>query len=111
MLEATRTELVAELGEGRAHYEPAKVNPPGVWIDFRGISVRDLEGKPWYELELVLAVPSADALTVARRLSDLWNTVTALYGKPDGAVRAQTTIFPDGPNGRPSLVLPYLARL
>lgn len=109
VLETLRAALVAELGQGRAHYEPAKVNPPGVWIDFKTLEVKTLQGV-FVSVELVLAVPSSEAATVAGRLSELWNTVTGLYGAPDGPVRTQATVFPDSPNPRPSLVLPYLAR-
>lgn len=109
VLEARRAELVELLGAGRAHYEPAKVNPPGVWIDFRNLEIKTLSGL-FVALELVLAVPSSDPKTVAGRLSELWNAVTGLYGAPDGPVRTQATVFPDSPNPRPSLVLPYLAQ-
>lgn len=109
-LESFRTELVELLGDGRAHYEPSKVNSPGVWIDFKRPRVLTLDGQPWYDVELVLAVRSSDAGTVADKLSELYNAVVGLYGLPTGEVRAQSTVFPDGPNGRPSLVLPYTAR-
>lgn len=109
VLERVAGELADVLGKGHAHYEPAKVSPPGVWIDFKTIDVKTLAGV-YVSLELVCAVPSSDAKTVAGRLSELWNAVTGLYGAPDGPVRTQATIFPDTPNPRPSLVLPYLAR-
>ena len=109
VLERVRGELEAELGQGRVHYEPAKVNPPGVWINFRTLEIKTLEGV-FVSLELVLAVPSSDAVTVAGKLSELWNTVVGLYGAPDGPIRTQSTLFPDTPNPRPSLVVPYLAR-
>lgn len=108
-LELVRTQLAAELGEGRAHYDPAKVNPPGVWINFLGLDALTLDGTA-VRLELVLAVPSGDPKTVAGKLTPLWNTVVELFGRPDGPTRTQATIFPDSPNPRPSLVLPYLAR-
>lgn len=108
-LERLRTELVDVLGQGRAHFEPAKVNPPGVWISFKGLEVKTLEGL-YVSVELVCAVPSSDAATIAGKLSELWNAVVGRYGAPDGPVRTQATIFPDSPNPRPSLVLPYLAR-
>lgn len=105
-LEALRTELVGELGEGRAHYEPSKVNAPGVWIHFLNVNVGTLDLLE-LELELVLCVRSSDGKTVAGNLSTLWNAVIGLYGKPHGPVRTQSTVFPDSPAGRPSLVLPY----
>lgn len=108
-LESLRTSLVGALGGGRAHWDPAKVNAPGVWINFLNLETPTLEGV-WVRVELVLAVRSSDPQAIAGALSSLWNTVTTLYGKPDGPVRTQGTVFPDGPNPRPSLVLPYLAR-
>jgi hypothetical protein len=109
VLERLRTELGAVLGQGRVHYEPAKVNPPGIWINFLTLEIKTLEGV-FVSTELVLAVPSSDAKTVAGKLTELWNAVVGLYGAPDGPIRTQATIFPDTPNPRPSLVLPYLAR-
>lgn len=108
-LEAFRTELCAPevLGPGRAHYEPARVNPPGVWIEFRTLEVKTLEGV-YVSVNLVLCVQSTEPATIAGRLSSLWNKVTGLYGRPDGPVITQGTVFPDSPNPRPSLVLPYL---
>lgn len=105
-LEAIREALEDVIGKGKAHYEPAKVGAPGVWIHWLNVNPKTL-GALELELELVLCAPSTDAQRVAGHLSTLWNAVIGLYGAPHGPVRPQLTGFPDSPAGRPSLVLPY----
>lgn len=91
-----------------AAVEPEKVNVPGAWIDFTGQITYALDGDGLVGVEVVLIVPANDRRTSLAALQTLLDAVVAELGVPDGDVRKQSTLLPDGPTAYPSLVLPYL---
>lgn len=90
-----------------AAVEPEKVNVPGAWVDFTGQITYTLDGA-LVGVEVVLIVPANDRRTSLAALQTLLDLVVAELGVPDGDIRKQSTLLPDGPTGYPSLVLPYL---
>lgn len=91
-----------------AAVEPEKVNVPGVWVDFTGQITHALDGDGLVGVEVVLIVPANDRRTSLAALQTLLDAVVEELGVPDGDIRKQSTLLPDGPTGYPSLVLPYL---
>lgn len=100
--------LVAALAAAdvRASIDPAKVNPPGVWVHLAGPLDHDTLGCSTLPVDLVLVVADTTDDAALAALAALHDKVLAVVDAA-GPIRFQGTVLP-GPDltALPSLVVP-----
>jgi hypothetical protein len=103
-------EFLTALNDGgvRASIDPAKVNPPGVWLRLLPLEHDTLGAGSTLRAEAVCVVQDVPDDAALDLLADLHDRVVALVDV-DGPCRWQGTILP-GPDlsALPSLVVPVL---
>lgn len=91
-----------------ADVDPAKVNPPAVWVKWIGYDQAVLSGGEYLRVEAFCTVGANAYPDAIAALVDLGDRVADVLGFPDGPVRHQATLFASNPTPLPTLVLPYL---
>lgn len=92
----------------RCDLDPAKVNPPGVWVRALSLGTEHLAALT-IRLEIVVVVPNTDYTRAMAEISGMWNTIHPLVnalGGPTADPYFAQLILPASPAALPALFIP-----